>query len=456
MRFTACGSGTGAEGGSAADPTGSSQGSRLWLAVACILAILPGHAAVADPVASQADPALRPLSLLIQGYLDTQDTDAAQRTLEEILRTPQATLAEIERILSTGPVYGREPVGLQPGEPVRLRERTYQYGLYVPLSYKPTEEYPLVICLHGSGFTGDAYLERWQVRLGEAYILACPTLIQGTWWTRQAEELVLATLRAVRARYRVDPDRIFLTGMSNGGIGTYLVGAHHAPLFAGLAPMASGLDTVLLPFLKNLRNTPVYLIHGRKDQVMPVELSRTIAQELARLGYPHVYREHDRVHPMAGGHFFPREELPELIGWIGAQRRDPFPKKLTVVRDASHLMPFAWLRIDATDHIAALSDNLIDSRDEAVRDRLYATLDAEIVGPNRIEVRSQRVRRYSLFLNEHLADLTKPVTVVTDGRVSYQGPVTGSVEALLREARHRQDRRMLFPVSLTISVQATP
>lgn len=424
--------------------------------MSCVLAFLPGNVAVADPAASPTDPAARALSLLVQDYLDTQDADTAQRTLGDILRNPQATLAEVERILSAGRVYGKEPVGPQPGVPVRLRERTYRYGLYVPLSYQPTNEYPLVICLHGAGFTGDAYLERWQVRLGEAYVLACPTLIQGTWWTRQAEELVIATLRAVQARYRIDPDRIFLTGMSNGGIGTYLVGVHHAPLFAGLSPMASGLDEVLLPFLQNLRNTPVYLIHGRKDEVMPVELSRTIAQELTRLGYTYVYREHDRVHPMAGGHFFPREELPGLIEWLGVHRRDPFPKRLTVVRDASHLLPFAWLRIDATDRIAALTDNLIDSRGEAIRDRLYARLDAEIVAPNRIDVHTHRVRRYSLFLNEHLVDLAKPVTIVTDGRVSYQGPLTGSVEVLLREARHRQDRRMLFPASLTVPVEAAP
>jgi predicted esterase len=96
--------------------------------------------------------------------------------------------------------------------------------------------------------------------------------------------------------------------MSNGGIGTWLIGMHHAPLFAGLAPMASGLDDVLMPFLGNLRNTPVYIIHGVKDQVMPVVLSRTIARELTALGYPHVYREHEGEHPMAGGHYFPREE----------------------------------------------------------------------------------------------------------------------------------------------------
>jgi dienelactone hydrolase len=313
-----------------------------------------------------------------------------------------------------------------------------------------------VICLHGAGFTGDAYLERWQTRLNERYILACPTLPQGNWWTREAADVVLATLHAVQSRYHIDPDRIFLTGMSNGGIGVYVIGSHYAPLFAGLAPMASGLDDVLLPFLQNLRHTAVYLIHGTQDQVMPVELSRTIAQELTRLGYPYTYREHDRTHPVAGGHYFPREELPDLIAWFDAQHRDALPKTLTVVRDATHLSPFAWIRIDSTDRIAAFSDNLVDRRDDAIKNRLYATLDAELVGSNRIEVRTERVRRYSLFLNQDLVDLAKPITVVTNGQISYEGSVTPSIVTVLREARRRHDRALLFSVVLTITADDHP
>lgn len=348
-----------------------------------------------------------------------------------------------------------EPVGMQAGRPVRVGDRTYSFGLYVPPSYQPTKDYGLIICLHGAGFTGDAYLDRWQTRLGSEYILACPTLRQGTWWTREAEELVLATIRAVQHQYRIDPDRVFLTGMSNGGIGAYLIGLHHAPLFAGVAPMAAGLDDVLLPLLENLRQTPVYIIHGTHDQVMPVGLSRTIVRELQRLGIPYVYREHDRIHPQAGGHFFPREELPDLVAWFDATRRIPYPTHLVTVRDASHLLPFAWMRIDATDRIAAFSENLIDRQDEDVANRRYARLEARIAAPNRIEVHTRLVRRYTLFLNDTLIEYAQPVTVLTNGRVSYHGMVTPSVETALREARHRQDRSLFFPVKLSLSVEQT-
>ena len=389
-------------------------------------------------------------------YLDSPDSDEAARTLQAILPDPTVTIDQVRGIIQTERDYAPQPTGTIPDERVDVQGRAYHLALSVPLTYQPAKGYGLVVCLHGAGFTGEAYLGRWQARLGEDYVLACPTAPMGAWFTRGAEELVLATIRSVQRRYHIDPDRIFLTGMSNGGIGAWVIGMHDAPLFAGVAPMASGLDNVLMPFLANLRSTPIYIIHGAKDQVMPVELSRTITNELTKLGYPFVYREHDREHPMAGGHYFPREELPELVAWFNAQRRNPLPTSVTVVRDASHFQPFGWVRIDATDLIAAFSEDLVSKRDNLINRREYARLEASIVAPNRIEVRADRVQRYSLFLNEQLIDSSKPLVVLTNGQVSFEGLVTPSLETLLRQARLRQDSRQLFPIHLAIQVGKQP
>ena len=393
------------------------------------------------------------LAVLVFQYLDTGNSDEADRLLQTILSRSDASIEAVSRIMQTERVYQNQPIGTLPDEQIQIQGRTYPLALSVPLTYQPSKGYGLVVCLHGAGFTGDAYLERWQTRLGEEYLLACPTYASGAWFTRPAEDLVLTTIQQVQRRYHVDPDRIFLTGMSNGGIGTWLIGMHHAPLFAGIAPMASGLDDVLMPFLANLRNTPIYIIHGAKDHVMPVELSRSISRELTALGYSHVYREHQREHPMAGGHYFPREELPELVAWFNAQRRNPFPTTVRLVREASHFQPFGWVRIDGTDEIAAFSEDLINKRDALTKSKQYAKLEALLVAPNRIEVTTKRVRRYSLFLNDRLIDVSKPITVLTDGQVSFEGMVVPLLDTLLRQARLRQDPRQLYPIHVMISVQ---
>ena len=410
----------------------------------CTLLAWPSATALAEP--SSAD-----LPSLVYSYLDELNADQADATLMSILSRPDATVEQVSRAIQTGRSYHAQPLGAMKDEQIVVRGQAYQYALSVPLSYRPEKGFGLVVCLHGAGFTGEGYLERWQTRLGDEYLLVCPTYPAGAWFTRRAEDMVLAVIRAIQKRYHIDPDRVFLTGMSNGGIGAWLIGMHHAPLFAGIAPMASGLDDVLMPFLANLRNTPVYIIHGAKDQIMPVELSRSISRELAALGYPHVYREHQGEHPMAGGHYFPREEVPDLVLWLNRQHRNPFPTRVTLVREASHFQPFTWVRLDATDPIAAFSEDLVNKRDDSIKRRDYARLHAAVIAPNRIEVKTERVQRYSLFLNDRLIDVAQPLTVLTNGELSFEGPVKSSVETLLRQARLRQDPQQLYPIHLTVA-----
>ena len=95
---------------------------------------------------------------------------------------------------------------------------------------------------------------------------------------------------------------------------------------------------------------------------------------------------------------------------------------------------------------------LFRSRDELTRKKRYARLDVSVTAPNRIEVETGLVQRYTLFLNDQLVDVAKPVTVVTNHQVSFEGMVTPSVETLLRQARARKDPRQLFTVQLPIQV----
>jgi dienelactone hydrolase len=397
-------------------------------------------------------PSGRSLSTLVQEYVEEDSPEKANELLADIQHMPEAKVESISKILQQPPQYEIQPVGAQPRRPIRVRGVDAEYALYVPPSYSPEKPMAFILCLHGAGFTGEAYLDRWIPRLGEKYILACPSVTMGSWWTRYGEDLVLKVLQEVQKAYHIDPDRIFLTGMSNGGIGTWIIGMHHADRFAGIAPMASGIDDVLFPFVENLAHTPVYVIHGVEDQVMPVQLSRDLVKEMERRGIPYHYQEHTLTHPHAGGHFFPKQALPELMTWFDAQQREPLPRTISLVRDATHLTPFSWVRIDMTDQIAAFTENLIDSRDEFITGGVYAKLHAQVTAPNKIVVSTNRIRRYTLFLNQDLVDFSKPIIVETNGGKSFEEIVEPRIETLLKEVRHRSDTHTLFPVKLTLDV----
>src|SRR5205823_3318041 len=119
------------------------------------------------PVSLQAqisEPHDSPASLpsLIMKYLSTPNADQADELLGKILSRDDATLPAVSSILSKGRSYTSARVGMQPEQEVTVGSQLFEYGLYVPENYRSEKAYPLVICLHGAGFTGNDSLVCWQ------------------------------------------------------------------------------------------------------------------------------------------------------------------------------------------------------------------------------------------------------------------------------------------------------
>jgi Putative esterase len=425
--------------------------SRTWVLIVCLTTMAWVIACRNIPKYHEAEPSAE-LLRQVSAYLRADDHEAdrlllalSDRPVPELESALRRTLEDsFQKSVSTGMMVGRS---------ISVADESLSYGLYVPPNYDPSRAYPLVICLHGAGFNGDTYLDRWRPRLGDDYILACPTLEDADWWTRRGETLVLAVLSQLSRTYHLDPDRVFLTGMSNGGVGTYLIGLNHPDRFAALIPMAGALPSELFPMLDNALNTPLYIIHGAKDQVMPVQNSRDVAARLNRNGYPVVYREHDHVHPLAGGHFFPREELPDLLVWMKTQRRIADPREVAMVRDRDHPGRSFWIRIDEIDPEAgSFRDSEKDPEESRrLQQGAYARLDARLSG-NTIYVAVEHVIRYSLLIPRHFVNLAKPLVVFTNGRISFEQILHPDGRSLLEEARRLPDPRQLAISTVRIKV----
>jgi len=388
-------------------------------------------------------------------YLHANDHEAGQLLPSLVSRPPAELESALDQALS-GPSLWEDDTpktGLLPNLPIRVNGTTRRFGLYVPPSYQPAHRYPLIICLHGAGFNGDRYLERWSPRLGERYLLACPSIADGAWWTRDGELLVMAVLDEVARRYHVDRDRVFLTGMSNGGLGTYLIGLNHTDQFAALIPMAGAFPRALYPLFDNAKRTPFYLIHGAHDQVIPVSFSRNIAAYLKQEGIPVVYREHDQIHPMAGGHFFPKDELPALMDWLDAQHRPSPAPALTVVRDRNHAGRAGWVRLDRIDpSVGSFWASEYDAEEGRRLERGdFARLTVVREG-NSLSVTEQGVHRYSLLFSPGAVDFGRPVIIVTNGQTSFQGVITPQSRTLLEEARRRPDPAQWVLATVEINV----
>jgi phospholipase/carboxylesterase len=104
---------------------------------------------------------------------------------------------------------------------------------------------------------------------------------------------ILSMLEEVFDTYAVDRKRIYLTGLSDGGIFTYILGLAHAELFAGVAPVAGELHANVDPMLRQGKGKelPILIVHGAQDSIFPVRFTRQTYDLLKKLGYNVTYEE---------------------------------------------------------------------------------------------------------------------------------------------------------------------
>ncbi len=165
-----------------------------------------------------------------------------------------------------------------------------RYLLYLPRGYGENKEqkWPVMLFLHGAGERGDdlnLVKKHGPPKLVEQgrdlpFLVVSPQCPSGSWWTEQLDAL-MALLDEVQSEYTVDPDRVYLTGLSMGGFGSWALGCRHPERFAAITPICGGGEWFLADRLKSV---PVWAFHGAKDPVVPLRESQEMATALQRAG----------------------------------------------------------------------------------------------------------------------------------------------------------------------------
>lgn len=171
------------------------------------------------------------------------------------------------------------------------------YVLYIPDGYNEKKDYkwPIVIFLHGVGEMGNNIDVIKQVGLvkvatGKPFVIIAPQCLSG-WWNPQYLDVLY---KEVVNKYHVDPARVYLTGLSMGGYGTWDWSSAHPEKFAAIVPISGGGD---INRMKNLKTMPVWVFHSADDPTVNVENSRVLVQQLRALGNNVQYTEYPN-----GGH----------------------------------------------------------------------------------------------------------------------------------------------------------
>lgn len=237
---------------------------------------------------------------------------------------------------------------------VALGENTYNYRVYLPKDFNPKKKYPVVLFLHGrnaGGTDNEKQIGKWT--LGEtiqktpeefnSFIGVFPQSAEAYWFD-EAVMKAIAALDQTVMEFRADEKRLYLTGYSLGGYGTFYATAKYPNKFAAIVPVAGGIlppvmDKKIPPpfkplyapellkmyesedpyatFAKVLGKMPVWIFHGTLDETVSVSEGQKMSEALQKAGGRVKFTEYKD-----GNHFITDKVYsdPELWKWLLKQR----------------------------------------------------------------------------------------------------------------------------------------
>jgi len=211
--------------------------------------------------------------------------------------------------------------GAQVGKKVELTIKVpLQYLLALPEGYDSQEEWPLLLFLHGAGERGDdlnkvtIHGPPKQIKLGQKlpFIVVSPQCPSDQRWDAIALD---ALVDDIAKTHKVDTDRMYVTGLSMGGFGTWALAGRSPHKYAAIAPICGGAETW---WSKEIKHLPCWVFHGAKDYTVPLRRSEEMVEALKKQGSEPKFT----VYPDAGHDSWTASyDNPELYEWMLKQKR---------------------------------------------------------------------------------------------------------------------------------------
>jgi predicted peptidase len=204
-------------------------------------------------------------------------------------------------IAAAAPAQAGEPATGFVNKVFKVGDSESKYVLFVPHDYKGDKEYPLILFLHGAGERGDDGQTQVRQGIGNAikfkgkekkfpFIVIFPQCAAKGNWSADGPDAkrALAILDETQKTYKVDSKRIYLTGLSLGGFGTWSISTAIPDRWAAIAPICGGGNPKMADKIKNI---PCWCFHGASDPTVKVQKSREMIKALQDVGASPRYSE---------------------------------------------------------------------------------------------------------------------------------------------------------------------
>lgn len=342
-----------------------------------------------------------------------------------------------------------------------------QVGLSVncPADYDPKQAWPLIVSLHGMMGTGDNYIGIWgNAKDAGKYLIVAPSAELAYGWgpSRFGQAQVLAAMNWARENYRIDPDRVYLEGMSMGGAGTKRIALVMADRFAAICsrsgpPVRANMASVY----RNLVPLGVMGLAGAADPMVPVSALKTEDASMRAAGVEHRFKAVE-----GRGHDVFMELNDSVLAFFGTRNRTPCPEKLAFASyEDGWGASYFWLEIAETDRRANATHpeyvgniatfvngggapkNAPAAQKDAVVDTLSvwnspreAAAHLDRAANAVVLDAAKSIARLRIYVGDEMADLDREVSVVGKGRTLAKKKIARDVRFMLQEARKRGRR----------------
>ncbi len=326
-------------------------------------------------------------------------------------------------------------------------EKPQERGLYI-VGGEEQRPKALLIAMHGGGAgSGDASTaaDAYQSAASKlGWLMIAPEVLEKTehgWTDSGSEEFVLQLVEAALRTWKIDPDRVYFSGHSMGGYGTWTLGAHHADRVAALAASAGaptpvsgpsgGYEDVIGGVIPCLRNVPIAIYQSDDDPNVPPAANRIAVKKLGEAqqrwgGFVHEYWEvSGRAHDLPPG------GMSALLAKIAARTRETRPSRVVWQPALEWKQQFYWLWWEKPRR-----DTLLDAQCDR------ATNEIRIQGDSRPE-------GLEVLLDERLLDLGKEVRIVLNGAEVFRGKPERTLATLAKTAL-AGDEELVFPASVRL------
>jgi len=408
-----------------------------------------------------------------KAFWDAPTSSAAEKAVRGVIDSG-ATFDEAWRRLKAGRSYSNEKTGL-------IRHNTPVGGvtigniIEIPAEYDPARKWPLRVQLHGGvgrDLRDDPQPQSTRIP-GEPQIYIEPQAYwEAAWWHTSQVDNILGLIDFVKRRYNVDETQTYVTGISDGGTGTFFFALREPNLWSACLSL-NGQPLVLSNrdariegnlYLGNLANCPLYVVNGDHDPLYPAESVTPIVDAMRKAGVNPVY--HIQPNERHDVHWWP-EERASYEMFVRAHPRTPHPERLSWETDRTdRFSRVRWLVIDklgarktsTSPGGPALEDvnvfsyggvkmNVFPRRRQVPSGRV----DVERHG-NSFQAMTRGVSDFTLLLSPDVIDFAKPVQVIVNGAPVFSGLVKKDLPTLLKWASRDNDRTALYGAELHVSV----